>query len=48
LRFDPPLVVADVTRLTHDVGWTPRYDLHSGLNETIAWWSGRLNRVETV
>jgi nucleoside-diphosphate-sugar epimerase len=46
--FDPPFVVADVTRLTHDVGWKPRYDLRSGLNETIAWWSGRLNRVEAV
>ena len=46
--FEAPFVVADVTRLTHDVGWKPRYDLRLGLDETIAWWSGRLNRVEAV
>lgn len=39
---DAPLVVADVTRLTTELGWAPRYSLDDGLDDTIAWWSGRL------
>lgn len=35
---EPPLLVADVTRLRDEVGWSPRYDLASGLAETINWW----------
>ena len=35
---DTPLVVADVTRLSEDVGWTPRTTLTDGLRETIEWW----------
>jgi nucleoside-diphosphate-sugar epimerase len=35
---DPPLLVADVARLRDEVGWSPRYDLASGLAETINWW----------
>ncbi|MBF0154184.1 MAG: NAD(P)-dependent oxidoreductase [Magnetococcales bacterium] len=38
---DPPLVVADVRRLTGETGWSPRHDLHTGLAETIAWWRSR-------
>ena len=34
---EPPLVVADVSRL-RAVGWTDRYDLSTGLAETIEWW----------
>ena len=45
---DPPFVVADVGRLTREVGWMPRYDLAAGLDKTIAWWTRRLNRVEAV
>lgn len=33
-----PLVVADVRRLSEEVGWTPRYDLGDGLEQTIRWW----------
>jgi nucleoside-diphosphate-sugar epimerase len=36
---DAPLVVADVERVTTEVGWTPRYSLDDGLEDTIAWWS---------
>ncbi len=32
---DPPLLVADVRRLTQEVGWTPRFDLPTGLIQTI-------------
>jgi nucleoside-diphosphate-sugar epimerase len=35
---EPPLLVADVARLRDEVGWSPRYDLASGLKETINWW----------
>jgi nucleoside-diphosphate-sugar epimerase len=36
---DAPLVVADVDRVTSEVGWAPRYSLDDGLEDTIAWWS---------
>jgi nucleoside-diphosphate-sugar epimerase len=36
---DPAAVVlAEATRLTRDVGWTPRYRLEDGIRETVAWW----------
>jgi nucleoside-diphosphate-sugar epimerase len=35
---DAPLVVADVTRLTNEVGWQPAIGLDNGLDRTIAWW----------
>jgi nucleoside-diphosphate-sugar epimerase len=35
---DPPAQVGEVRRLSEEVGWTPRYDLERGLDETIAWW----------
>lgn len=38
---DPPLLVADNQRLL-SVGWQPRFDLHSGLNDALAWWRGQL------
>ncbi len=39
---DKPLVVADVTRLSSELGWRPGVDLDEGLNRTIAWWRERL------
>ena len=35
---EPPLLLADVGRLRDEVGWSPKYDLASGLRETINWW----------
>jgi nucleoside-diphosphate-sugar epimerase len=35
---DPNLLVADVRRLTNEVGWRPKYDLDLGLEQTIQWW----------
>jgi nucleoside-diphosphate-sugar epimerase len=36
---DPaPLVFADASRLTRDVGFTPRYRLEQGIRNTVAWW----------
>ena len=37
---DPPLLAADTRRLSGEMGWKPRYDLASGLEETIHWWQG--------
>jgi nucleoside-diphosphate-sugar epimerase len=42
---EAPLVVADVTRLRTEVGWTPRDTLRSGLERTIAWWRGQQVRT---
>jgi nucleoside-diphosphate-sugar epimerase len=33
-----PVLLADTRRLNQEVGWSPRYDLESGLAQTIAWW----------
>ncbi|MCS6866258.1 MAG: NAD(P)-dependent oxidoreductase [Gemmataceae bacterium] len=41
---EPPLLVADVTRLRDELGWQPRIHLVSGLQETVAWWKHQLNR----
>jgi nucleoside-diphosphate-sugar epimerase len=38
---DPPLLIADVRRLTREVGWMPRINLDDGLARTIAWWQTR-------
>ena len=37
-----PLVTADVTRLSSEVKWQPRYSLDAALNETINWWRGQV------
>ena len=36
-RPEPPRQVADVMRLRNDVGWSPSFDLSTGLRDTIAW-----------
>lgn len=35
---EPPLLVADVARLLKEVCWQPKYDLETGLKQTIEWW----------
>jgi dTDP-D-glucose 4,6-dehydratase len=35
---EPPVLIADTTRLVDEVGWSPEYDLDSGLDQTIEWW----------
>jgi nucleoside-diphosphate-sugar epimerase len=39
---DPPLIVGDVTRLSKEVGWAPRYTLQDGLQLAIRWWGKHL------
>jgi nucleoside-diphosphate-sugar epimerase len=38
---DPPLLIADNQRLLA-TGWQPRFDLHSGLDNALAWWRGQI------
>ncbi len=38
--WDPPYIVGDNARLVGD-GWSPRYDLRTGLAQTIEWWRAR-------
>jgi nucleoside-diphosphate-sugar epimerase len=35
---DPPVLIADVRRLSHECGWSPRFDLDAALEKTIDWW----------
>lgn len=35
---DPPRLAADVRTLSVDVGFAPRFDLASGLRDTVDWW----------
>ena len=37
------LVVANVNRLSEEVGWRPQYDLNQGLKTTIDWWRSHLS-----
>ena len=43
----PKTLVADVSRLSREVGWAPRYDRREAIERTIAWRAaqGRLNEV---
>lgn len=43
---EPHLLVADVSRLTNEVGWLPKYNLDRGLEQTIAWWKSYLIEKE--
>ena len=38
---DTPLVVADVTKLSSELHWSPQTSLEDGLADTIAWWRTR-------
>lgn len=39
---EPQVLVADVKRLTQDLGWSQRWSLAEGLEETISWWRNHL------
>jgi len=41
---DAALVVADVGRLSSELGWKPTFDLDRGLESTIDWWRQRLEK----
>lgn len=37
-EHEPAVICADNTRLVKEVGWSPKYDLETGLQQTIGWW----------
>jgi nucleoside-diphosphate-sugar epimerase len=39
---DPQLLLANVERLTKEVGWRPRLDLKTGITSTAQWWRNHL------
>ena len=45
---EPPLLVADITRLTEEVGWLPQCDLSTALDETIRWWQEQSTRQKSL
>lgn len=47
-QADPPLLVADVTRLRSQLRWKPKYTLDAGLQETISWWQEHFLKKEKV
>jgi nucleoside-diphosphate-sugar epimerase len=38
---DPPILVANTNRLSHELQWHPRFSLASGLEATIRWWQSQ-------
>ncbi len=40
-RSDPPLLVADLSRLLKETSWSPEFDLDQGLDRTITWWKNK-------
>ncbi len=38
-------LLADAARLTEASGWTSKIDLETGIERTVDWWRGRLDRV---
>ena len=45
---EPPLLLAATERLRDEVGWSPRYSLDEGLEETIDWWKETLRRESVI
>lgn len=39
---EPPVIVADATRLRDEVGWSPARSLPVGVSETVDWWRAEL------
>lgn len=35
---EPPQILADITRLSNELNWQPKYSLEEGLLKTIEWW----------
>jgi nucleoside-diphosphate-sugar epimerase len=39
-----PLIVADIRRLTDELGWQPQFTLEGGIDRTIEWWKTHLDK----
>jgi nucleoside-diphosphate-sugar epimerase len=37
-KDEPAMLTADVHRLTVEIGFSPKYSLDTGLEQTISWW----------
>lgn len=44
-KHEPTRLIADVRRLSEEVGWHPSFSLDDAVARTVAWWSDRLSRV---
>ena len=44
---EAPLVVANVNRLSNEVGWQSKYDLETGILETINWWKNQIDEEQS-
>jgi len=42
---DPPLLLANPTRLHDEVGWAPTFTVEAGLRHTLEWWRQHHNTV---
>jgi nucleoside-diphosphate-sugar epimerase len=42
---EAPRVIADVARLRDEVGVTPKYELGSGIEATVKWWSAHAAQI---
>ncbi|HOD12730.1 MAG TPA: NAD(P)-dependent oxidoreductase [Candidatus Omnitrophota bacterium] len=43
-KDEPPMLVANIQRLTNEVRWAPGYDIDTGLDQTIEWWRNNLEK----
>lgn len=41
---EPPLLVGDHRRLLTEVGWSQRFELHVGIEQTVNWWKSQLKQ----
>jgi len=39
---DPPFICANADRLRTEIGWSPRYDLDTGIGDAVEWWREQL------
>jgi nucleoside-diphosphate-sugar epimerase len=39
---EPAMLVPDIGRLSGEVGWSPRWALDEGLQDTVRWWRAKL------
>lgn len=42
-KSEPDLLVGSNRRLIDESGWSPKYNIMTGLESTIKWWKGQLN-----
>ncbi|MHB9000403.1 MAG: NAD-dependent epimerase/dehydratase family protein [Thermoanaerobaculia bacterium] len=42
---EPHVIRASIRRLRDEVGWTPKFDLATGLDDTIRWWQKRAREI---